>query len=78
MGTVRAMEFSSLGKVLVIVGLVVVALGALLVLGGALGLGHLPGDFSWRRGNVRIYVPLATCLLLSLVASLIFGLLSRR
>ena len=72
------MEVSSLGKVLVVVGLAVVALGVLLVLGGALGLGRLPGDFAWRRGNVRVYVPLATCVLLSLLASLILGLLSRR
>ncbi len=72
------MEVSSLGKVLVVVGLVVVALGALLVLGGALGLGRLPGDFAWRRGNVRVYVPLATCLLLSLLATLVLTLLSRR
>jgi multisubunit Na+/H+ antiporter MnhG subunit len=72
------MEVSSLGKVLVVVGLVVVALGALLVLGGALGLGRLPGDFAWRRGNVRVYVPLATCLLLSLLVTLVLTLLSRR
>ncbi len=72
------MDVSSLGKVLVVVGLAVVALGVLFVVGGALGLGRLPGDFAWRKGNVRVYVPLATCLLLSLVASLIFGLLSRR
>ncbi len=72
------MELSSLGKVLVVVGLAVVALGVLLVVGGSLGLGRLPGDFSWRKGNVRVYVPLATCLLLSLVASLIFGFISRR
>jgi hypothetical protein len=72
------MEVSSLGKVLVVVGLVVVALGILLVLGGALGLGRLPGDFAWRKGNMRVYVPLATCLILSLLATLIFNLISRR
>jgi hypothetical protein len=72
------MEVSSLGKVLVVVGLVVVALGIVLVLGGALGLGRLPGDFAWRKGNVRVYVPLATCLLLSLLATLVLTLLSRR
>jgi hypothetical protein len=72
------MEVSSLGKVLVVVGLVVVALGILLVLGGALGLGRLPGDFAWRKGNMRVYLPLATCLILSLLATLIFNLISRR
>lgn len=72
------MEVSSLGKVLIVVGAVVVALGVLLVVGGGLGLGRLPGDIAIKRGNARIYVPLATCLLLSLVLSLVLGLFSRR
>ena len=72
------MELSSVGKVLVVVGLVVVGLGLLFVVGGALGLGRLPGDLSFRRGNVRVFVPLATCLLLSLVATLVLSLFSRR
>ena len=72
------MELSSLGKVLVAVGLAVVGLGLLFLVGGALGLGRLPGDFAFRRGNVRVYAPIATCLLLSLVATLVLGLLSRR
>ena len=71
------MEVSSLGKVLVVVGLVVVALGVVLVVGGAVGLGRLPGDFAWRKGNVRVYAPIATCLLLSLVVSLVLAFLSR-
>ncbi|MDQ3977973.1 MAG: DUF2905 domain-containing protein [Actinomycetota bacterium] len=72
------MELSSLGRVLVVVGAVIVALGLLLVLGGGLGLGRLPVDIAIRRGNTRIYIPLATCLLLSLVVTLILSLLSRR
>ena len=71
------MEVSSLGKVLVVVGLAVVALGVVLVVGGAVGLGRLPGDFAWRKGNVRVYAPIATCLLLSLVVSVVLAVLSR-
>jgi hypothetical protein len=71
-------ELSSLGRVLVVVGLVVVGLGLLLVVGGSLGLGRLPGDFALRRGNFRVYFPLATCLLLSLALTLLFALFSRR
>ena len=78
MGTVRAMEVSSLGKVLVVLGLGVVGLGIVLVLGGALGLGRLPGDFAWRKGNVRVYAPIATCLVLSLLLTLALSLFSRR
>lgn len=71
------MEVSSLGKVLVVVGLAVVALGIVLVVGGGLGLGRLPGDFAWRKGNVRVYAPIATCLLLSLVLSLVLAFVNR-
>jgi hypothetical protein len=70
-------ELSSLGRVLVVVGLVVVGLGLVMVAGAALGLGRLPGDLSFRRGNVRVVVPLATCLLLSVIATVVLNLLRR-
>ncbi len=66
------------GRVLLVVGLVVAGAGLLLMAGDALGLGRLPGDLSWRRGNVRVFAPIATCLLLSIVASIVFSLISRR
>lgn len=72
------MEIGSAGKVLIVVGLVVVALGVLLVVGGGLGLGRLPGDIAIKRGNFRFFFPLATCLVLSLILSLVLGLFSRR
>jgi hypothetical protein len=59
-----------------------IAAGAALMLLGVawplirrLGLGHLPGDFTLQRGSLRIYIPLATCLLLSLLLSLLLWLL---
>ena len=67
-----------MGRVLVVVGVVIVGLGLLFLVGGGLGLGRLPGDIAIRRGNSRIYIPLATCLLLSVVATLVLSLLSRR
>ncbi len=72
------MEPSSVGKVLVILGLVVAGLGVLFLAGGALGLGRLPGDFEFRRGNTRVFIPLATCLLISLVATVVLSLVGRR
>lgn len=71
------MEVSSVGKVLVVVGLLVVGLGALLVVGGGLGLGRLPGDFSFGRGNFKVFFPLATCLVLSIVATIVLNLFRR-
>jgi hypothetical protein len=53
-------------------------LGGLLWLLGGLGLGRLPGDISWRRGDVHVYVPIATCVVISVVLTLVVNLLVRR
>lgn len=68
----------STGRILVVIGAVVVAAGLLLMAANALGLGKLPGDFSFHRGNVNVYLPLATCILLSVVLSLALAVFSRR
>ncbi len=68
----------STGKVLVVVGAVVVATGLLFMLASALGLGKLPGDLSFRWGSARVFIPLATCLVLSVVLSLVLSLINRR
>ncbi|HEY3240321.1 MAG TPA: DUF2905 family protein [Acidimicrobiia bacterium] len=67
-----------IGRTLVIVGLVIAVVGGLIWLLGGLGLGRLPGDIDWRRGNLRVYVPIASCLLLSLVGTLVLNLFFRR
>ena len=64
-----------MGRLLIASGLVLVAVGVLVVLGEKVGwLGRLPGDFVVRRGNFSFYFPLATCLLISVILSLIFWL----
>lgn len=70
----------ALGKLLLTFGLVLAALGLLLTLGPKLPgrLGRLPGDIIIRRENFTFYFPLVTCLLLSVILSLLFWLLGRR
>lgn len=70
---------TEIGKVLVTLGLIAVALGLILLFAGRIGLplGRLPGDLAWRGKNVRVYFPLGTSILLSIVLSLIFYLISR-
>ena len=61
-----------LGKALVVAGLVIAAIGVLFLLSNKLGwIGRLPGDFTVRRGNFTFYFPLATCILVSLLLSLL-------
>ncbi len=57
---------------------VLAAVGALFLVGGRLGLGRLPGDFTWGRGNVRVYAPLATSIVISVLLTLVLNLVLRR
>jgi uncharacterized protein YybS (DUF2232 family) len=69
---------SDLGKVLVVVGLLLAAVGVLLWSGlGRSWLGRLPGDIHYSKGNFTFYFPIVTCLLLSLLLTLIFWLLRK-
>jgi uncharacterized protein HemY len=66
------------GKVLVIVGLVLVAIGLLLWSGVGRGwFGRLPGDIHYTRDNVSFHFPVVTCLLVSVVLSLLMWLFRR-
>lgn len=69
----------SLARILVGLGLLLVLAGAVVYLLGRFGipLGHLPGDFAWRRKNVAVYFPLGTSVLLSILLTLVLYLLSR-
>ncbi len=61
-----------LGKLLVIVGIVMVAAGAVLWSGFGRGwLGRTPGDIHYSRGNFTFYFPIVTCLILSVVLTLL-------
>ncbi len=61
-----------LGKLLFIVGIVLALAGAWLWSGRGTGwLGKLPGDISYQSGDFRAYFPLTTCLLLSVILSLL-------
>jgi hypothetical protein len=68
-----------LGKLLIILGVILVAAGLVVTLVGRthLPLGRLPGDIVYRGRNTRIYFPLATSLLVSVVLSILLYVASR-
>jgi hypothetical protein len=70
---------NDLGRLLIGLGFVLLIAGVLLLLLGRTGvpLGRLPGDISYRGKNLSVYFPLGTSILLSIVLSLVFYLLSR-
>jgi hypothetical protein len=65
-----------MGRTLIIIGLLFAAAGLLMTLG--LPIGRLPGDFTFRRGNVSFYFPLTTSILVSILLTLLFTFLGRR
>ena len=68
-----------LGRVLIVVGLVIAAVGLVMVFGSRIPvLGHLPGDITIKGDNVTVFIPLGTMLVVSIVASLVLSLLNRR
>lgn len=74
---------SELGRMLLGLGLLLVILGGILLVAGNFSgkvpwLGRLPGDIYVERDNWRLYVPLGTSVLISIVLTLIFALFGRR
>jgi hypothetical protein len=71
----------ALGKGLLVIGLIMAAVGLLLLVADRfpwLRLGRLPGDVSIERPGFRLYFPLGTSILLSILLSLVLWLVSRR
>jgi hypothetical protein len=68
-----------IGRFLIIIGIVISAIGGILLLSGKIPwLGRLPGDIIIQRKNFSFYFPLATSILLSVILTFIFWLISRR
>ena len=64
-----------MGRNLVILGVVIAGIGLVVMAG--VPLGRLPGDIIWRRGQTTIYLPIVTCLVISVVLSLIMTIFRR-
>jgi hypothetical protein len=74
----NVLPMREVGKFLVILGVVIVLLG--LVLWGGLApkwLGRLPGDIRIERGNSAFYFPIVTCIIISVVLSLLLSIFRR-
>jgi hypothetical protein len=71
-------ELPSLGRTLLVLGAIIAGFGLVLLLGPTLPwLGRLPGDILIRRERFSFYFPLASCLLASLILSLVLWLIGR-
>jgi DUF2905 family protein len=68
---------SSAGPLIVVLGIAMVLIGLVVWAGGLSWFGRLPGDMRIERETVRIYVPIASMLILSVVLSLVLYLINR-
>ena len=66
-----------MSRFLIVLGLVIVAIGLLWPVLTRLGLGRLQGDIVVQRGNFTFYFPLVTCILVSVLLSVVFWLFNR-
>ena len=73
------MEVDGLGRLLIIGGVVLAVVGLVLVLAPNIPfLGRLPGDIRIENENVRVFIPLGTMLVVSIVLTIVLNLMSRR
>src|SRR6185369_9029407 len=72
------MDLSQLGKLVLVFGLGIAGFGLLLLVVGKGLWPHLPGDLSFKLGSVRVFFPLATSIVLSIVLTVMLNLFFRR
>ena len=70
---------TDIGRIIMILGISLIVIGGLVMLIGRMGLplGRLPGDIVYKGKNTTFYFPLATCILLSVVVSVVMYLVRR-
>ena len=66
-----------MARFLIVLGLAILVIGLLWPYLSLIGLGRLPGDIVIERDNMSLYFPLVTCLLLSLLFSLVLWVVNR-
>ncbi|NUO08816.1 MAG: DUF2905 domain-containing protein [Candidatus Brocadia sp.] len=70
---------SILGKTFIVLGIILIVIGGLFTMGGKIPfLGKLPGDIAIQKKNVSFYFPITTCIIISIIFSLIMWLLRRK
>jgi hypothetical protein len=71
-------ELGDMGKSLIIAGAFLIIFGLIFIFWGKLPfIGHLPGDFSFQKGNVSFFFPLVTSLVISLILTIVLNIVLR-
>ncbi len=72
------MDLGRMGVLVLVAGIALAAVGGILVLAGQLGLGNLPGDISVKGRRGSFYFPIVSCLIVSVVLTVVLNLIARR
>ena len=72
------MNWMDTGRFLIIAGTVIIVLGLVFLMADKIPIGRLPGDLKFGGERFRIYIPVATCVLLSVIITLIVNFFSRK
>lgn len=72
------MQNDVIGRLLVGAGVALIVVGLLVMWGRTLRLGSLPGDFTWTGKGWQISIPIATCILLSVILTIVLNLIAKR
>ena len=69
-------DFENFGRILIVGGVLLAVVGLLVIGAGRLGLpfGRLPGDINLQRGGLTVFIPLVSCLLASVVLTVVANL----
>lgn len=68
----------SIGRLIIYLGIALIIIGVIITLGSKIGLGRLPGDIFIKKGNVTFYFPILTCIVVSVLLTVIGNLFFRR
>jgi ribose/xylose/arabinose/galactoside ABC-type transport system permease subunit len=78
-GDSEMFDFTNIGKLFIVIGVLIAGIGVALLFSGKVPwLGRLPGDFLFQGKQSSFYFPLTTCILISVVISLVMWFINRR
>jgi len=72
------MNWVDVGRFLIVAGVVMIVIGLLFVVADKIPLSRLPGDLQFGSGRFKVYIPLGTSILLSVVITLLLNFINRR
>ncbi|MEF3255434.1 MAG: DUF2905 domain-containing protein [Deferribacterales bacterium] len=71
-------QFNGIGKFLIFIGLILVLAGIVTTLFGKLGLGKLPGDIFYKKGNFTFYFPIVSSIIISIILTILINIFFRK